>query len=399
MDASFRPQFNAQFSIERYQAFLKDLEAGLDTQIAFRVAETPLFFNADQRKTFVEAGEQVLQQLLRSDLKALTETAIPSAWRVPGDEGHTLFLALDFALCEDAHGNFLPQLIELQGFPSLFAYESVLQEYYRRHYNIPEQYSVFLHAPDVQTYQERFRKLILNGHAPESVILLEVEPEKQGTAVDFVATERITGVRAVCISKLIREGTALYYMRDGEKTRIRRIYNRVIVDEFMQRTDLECQFHLTEPVDVEWAGHPNWFYRISKYIMPLLKNRYVPDCQYLSALSEIPQDLENYVLKPLFSFAGSGVIFHVKPDDIAAIPAQDRGNYLLQRKVQYAECIPATDGGKVKAEVRLLYFWEEGNERPELVINLARLSRGEMIGVKFNKDKTWVGGSVAFFEH
>jgi hypothetical protein len=148
---------------------------------------------------------------------------------------------------------------------------------------------------------------------------------------------------------------------------------------------------------VEWAGHPNWFFYISKYTMPFLKGAAVPDCKLLDAYGTLPQDLENYVLKPLFSFSGSGVIFHVTLQDIERIPDQERKNYMLQRKVHYEPVIQAPDG-LVKAEVRLLYLWEDGAARPELVTNLARLSRGEMIGVKYNKDKTWVGGTVCFFE-
>lgn len=397
MEPVIRKQFNTIFTDEKYQSFLADLESVTQTKIAFRVAETPIFFDAKQREMLRMAGESVLRTILRDDLKEITERAIPEGLSVPNEDEHTLFLALDFAVCSDNNGDFLPQLIELQGFPSLFAYESVLQEMYRKHYSIPDNYSIFPDGSDKEMYQQRLREALLDQVPVENTILLEIEPEKQGTAVDFNVTEQITGIRAVCISKIIREGRNLFYLRDGVKTPIYRIYNRVIFDEFSQRSDLNCQFNLIEDVDVEWAGHPNWFFRISKFLMPFLDSPFVPESRFLSDVSEIPADLENYVLKPLFSFSGTGVIFHVEPDDIAAIPESERKNYLLQRKVEYVPFIPAPDG-MVKAEVRLLYFWEPGNERPEWVANLSRLSRGEMIGVKFNKDKTWVGGSVSFFE-
>lgn len=397
MEPLIRKQFNSNFSEEKYQVFLADLESVTQTKIAFRVAETPIFFDANQRRLLQEAGESVLNTILRDDLKEITERAIPQGLRVPNEDEHTLFLALDFAVCSDENGNFLPQLIELQGFPSLFAYESILQEMYRKHYLIPENYSIFPDGSDKEAYQQRLREALLDQVPAENTILLEIEPEKQGTAVDFNVTEQITGIRAVCISKIIREGRNLFYLRDGVKTPVYRIYNRVIFDEFSQRSDLNCQFNLIEDVDVEWAGHPNWFFRISKFLMPFLDSPFVPESRFLSDVAEIPTDLENYVLKPLFSFSGTGVIFHVSLSDIAAIPESERKNYLLQRKVTYTPFIPAPDG-MVKAEVRLLYFWEPGHERPEWVANLSRLSRGEMIGVKFNKDKTWVGGSVSFFE-
>jgi hypothetical protein len=397
MVSSLREKFNAQFTEEKYQRFLEDLYARAGMKIFFRVAESPVFFSKEMRLKFEEAGESIIQSLMRNDLKEITEAAIPQGLRVPNEDNHSLFLALDFAVCLDEKGELIPQLIELQGFPSLFAFQDMIQQAYVDHFDIPNNYSVFFNGLDSASYRERLKKLLLNGHEAKHVILLEIEPEKQSTSVDFVATKQITGIEAVCITKVIREGQKLYYMLDGEKTEIKRIYNRVIFDEFTRRTDLNCQFNLTEDVDAEWAGHPNWFFRISKFLMPHLDSKFVPKCQYLSDVQPIPNDLENYVLKPLFSFSGTGVIFHVKPEDIDAIPMEERKNFLLQRKVVYEPVLQAPDG-KVKIEVRLLYFHEPQNARPELVVNLGRLSRGEMIGVKFNKDKTWVGGNVSFFE-
>jgi len=97
----------------------------------------------------------------------------------------------------------------------------------------------------------------------------------------------------------------------------------------------------------------------------------------------------------LFSFAGQGVVIDVTKEDIEAI--QQPEHWILQRKVKYASCIQTPDE-PAKAEIRLMYIWEEGKERPILATNLARLSKGKMIGVRYNKDKDWVGGSVAYFE-
>lgn len=238
---------------------------------------------------------------------------------------------------------------------------------------------------------------MLGGHDAEHVVLLEIEPMKQNTAVDFLISQQMTGVAPVDIADVKREGRKLYYLKNGQKILIERIYNRVIFDELIKRKDLQLQFNLTEDVEVEWAGHPNWFFRISKFTMPFLKSPFVPECKFLSDYQSFPADLENYVLKPLFSFSGAGVIFHVKQSDLESIPVSERENFLLQRKIQYEPVIQAPDG-LVKTEIRLLFVWEENKPRPVLVTNLARLSRGEMIGVKFNKDKTWVGGSVCFFE-
>ncbi|HWA33812.1 MAG TPA: hypothetical protein VG737_06765, partial [Cyclobacteriaceae bacterium] len=308
---------------------------------------------------------------------------------------HTHFLALDFAVVKGDNG-LEPRLIEMQGFPSLFGWQDVMASKFREHFNIPSNYHNHF-GLSTAAYREKFRNVLLNGHEPEEVILLEIDPLKQNTAIDFLATEAMTGVAAVHIGDVERQGRQIFYNKNGKRVRIKRIYNRVIFDELVKRPDLKLSFNLTDDVDVEWAGHPNWFFRISKYTMPLIKSRYIPECRFLSDYRRYPEDLENYVLKPLFSFSGSGVVFNVAPADIAAVPEAERHHYMLQRKVQYEPVVKAPDG-MVKVEIRLLFLWEEGAARPQLVTNLARLSRGEMIGVKYNKDKTWVGGSVCFFE-
>ena len=284
----------------------------------------------------------------------------------------------------------------MQGFPSLFCWQDFLSNRYREHFPIPENLNSHIGLSSAE-YQQLIKRILLNDHDPAEVILLEIDPLQQNTAIDFVVTKHYTGIEPIHIGDLKREGRKLFYSHNGMKTQVKRIYNRVIFDELNARKDLQLDFNLTEEVDVEWAGHPNWFFRISKFTMPFIKNEYVPECRFLSDYAHFPDDLHNYVLKPLFSFSGSGIIFHVKKEDLTSISEGERHNFLLQRKIQYEPVIQAPDG-MVKTEIRLLFIWEKGEARPRLVTNLARLSRGEMIGVKFNMNKTWVGGSVCFFE-
>ena len=238
--------------------------------------------------------------------------------------------------------------------------------------------------------------LLATGN-PEETILLEIFPEKQKTRVDFALTERYLDVHTVCLTKIKKRGRELFYEKRGREIQIKRIYNRLIFDELAQYPDLKTEFSLTDDVDVQWVGHPNWFFRISKYTLPLLSSPYVPVSFYLNTLDTYPADLENYVLKPLFSFAGSGVKINVTTADLNAIPTEQRGGYLLQRKVQYEPVVITPDGSGVKCEIRLLFIWPDADPAPTLLTNLARLSRGEMIGVRFNKDFDWVGGTIAFF--
>lgn len=396
MIPSARQLFNQQFSPEKYQQFLADLDGEFSYKIPFRVAESPVFVGKEFASKLFKAANEIIDVLVQPGFKETMRPALPPQVKVPNEDAHTLFLALDFAVCKEAGEDLAPRLIEMQGFPSLFGYQDFLGNKFRQHYQIPDHLSFHFGLTSEQ-YWSRIRNAIVGKHDPEHVILLEINPMKQNTAIDFLVTKKHLGIEPVHLGDLLIRNRRLYYKKQGREVQVQRIYNRVIFDELLAQQDLKTNFHLTEDVEVEWAGHPNWFYYISKYTMPFLKSDAVPECRFLNEYQTLPHDLNNYVLKPLFSFSGSGVIFHVTEQDIEAIPQADRGNFMLQRKVHYEPVIQAPDG-LVKTEIRLLFLWSEGEPRPQLITNLARLSRGDMIGVKYNKDKTWVGGSVCFFE-
>lgn len=397
MIKAIRQTYNQAFSPENYRAFLDKIDANFPGQLDFRVAETPIFVPKVLTDKLVAACNDIIAVITREDFKALTDKAIPAEQRVPNEDGHTQFMAVDFAVCHDANGELTPQLIELQGFPSLYGFQAFIASIFRELYPIPDNLSHLFTVDNNADYIERLRQMIVGDCQPEEVILLEIYPEKQKTRIDFLLTEYYLGVAPVCLTKIRKEGKALYYEKDGRQIRIKRIYNRLIFDDLQNFPDLRSDFHLTDDVDVEWVGHPNWFFRISKYTLPLLKSPYVPASYYLSDLSNYPTDLENYVLKPLFSFAGSGVNLSITAADLDAIPAYQRDGYLLQRKVKYEPVIQSPDG-LVKCEIRMLFIWPKDDAKPTLITNLGRLSRGEMIGVNFNKNKDWVGGTVCFFE-
>lgn len=396
MISSIRKAFNADFSEEKYQEFLSRLTREFNYTIPFRVAESPIFIPRALSDRIREATESIVDVLVRPDFKALSESAIPDAVRVPNETDKTLFLAIDFAVCRDEAGELTPQLIELQGCPSLYYYQPWLADRFREMYPaIPDSYSHFLGGMDNDSYYKLLEKEILAGHNPDEVILLEIDPPRQNTYIDFLCTQAKIGVRPVCISDVQRDGDNLFYRRGSKNVPIKRIYNRLIFDEYLQRPDIRGEWEPTEEANVEWAGHPNWFFRISKHTMPRLKSPYVPETSFLNELKEIPADLENYVLKPLFSFSGSGVVFNVTQADIDAV--KQPHEYILQRKVSYAPVIDTPDI-PAKCEIRILYVWPPEAARPIPVINLVRLSKGVMIGVKYNMEKKWVGGAVGFFE-
>ncbi len=395
MIKEIRDKFNSEFTKEKYHSFIKDCNSVFNYEIEFRISETPVFLDKAFKQQLITAGEEIIDILVRPDFKKITEGAVPPSLKVPNEDEHTSLLAIDFAICEDGNGGFIPQLIELQGFASLLAYQEWISILYRKHYAIPENFDNKFNGYDHESYINRLKKVILGNHQPEEVILLEIEPWKQKTQIDFYCTRAYLGIEVVFLSEVIKEGRNLFYVKEGIKKPIKRIYNRVIFDELTQREDLKRQFNITDDVDVEWVAHPNWFFRISKYTMPFLKSKYVPETIFLSDVKVMPQDLENWVLKPLFSFSGQGVIFDVTPDDYNGV--KNRSEYILQRKVTYAEAI-ATPTGPVKGEIRLLYLWDKDELRPELLLNLGRMSKGKMIGVRYNQDFDWVGGTTYFLE-
>lgn len=399
MHAASRRAFNASFSPGTYQSLLSAIDHDFPGQLDFRVAESPVFVGHAFRDKLLHACDSIIDAVVAPDFIARTDRAIPPAQKVPAENRHTSFFAVDFAVCRGASGDLEPQLIELQGFPSVFGYQLYLSRLYQDRYPFLENMSfTFLgSANEEDAFIRHFGHVLLEDEDPENVILLEIFPEKQKTRIDFEITRKYWGVTPVCLTKIIREGRKIFYEKGGKKIQVRRIYNRLIFDDLDNFPGLKTDFSLTDEVDVTWVGHPNWFFRISKFMLPLLSGPYFPETRFLSDYGgEFPPDLENYVLKPLFSFAGSGVELHVTADKLKAIGAPE--NYILQRKVVYEPVVLTDDGSKVKSEIRMLYTWPDGAEKPVLLTALSRLSRGEMIGVRFNKDFTWVGSSAVFFE-
>lgn len=397
MVPSLRKTFNAQFEESAYSQLLEEIDQTRPGQMDFRIAETPLFVPQPLLDQMIDTCEFIVEWMSQPSFTEITNRSIPKEWHFPGQEGRPLFLAFDFGICQNKAGVLEPQLIELQGFPTLFAWEVQLDDLLRKYFLIPAHYSCYLSGLNRESYLQLFQEILLGSHRKEEVVLLELFPWKQKTRIDFACTQEYIGIKTVCVTELIRESNQLFYFRDGKKTRIRRLYNRLIFDDLQQQSDeIKEKAHLLqEDLDVEWCIHPHWYYRISKFLLPFLKHPLIPRTYFLHEIKQLPEDLHNYVLKPLFSFAGQGVLLDLTIQDIPQIT--DPENWILQRKVTYAAAIPTPDE-PAKAEVRIFYWWPEGAARPFPVNNLARLSKGKMIGTRYNKDRSWVGGSCCYFE-
>lgn len=395
MIKELRRQFNSNFSKEKYEAYVKQIDNLHPGALDFRNAETPIFIPATFTQKMLDACEDIINVITDEKFIALTNRGIPADINIPGQNDHSEFIAFDFGICKSHDGQLEPQLIEMQGFPTLFAFQAFHSAITASYANVPSNFSAYLNGYNEASYLQLFKEIVIGDEDPAHVILLEIYPEQQKTRIDFYLTEKVLGIKTVCLTKLMAEGNTLYYDNNGIKTPVKRIYNRLIFDDLQQQQGLENIIDLSKHYNVQWVPHPNWFYRISKFTLPFINNPHVPKTYFLNELKQIPGDLENYVLKPLFSFAGMGVVIDVTQEDIDAV--KDPENWILQRKVQYADVIETPDV-PAKAEIRLFYFWKKGWARPKAVHNLSRLSKGKMIGTRYNKDKEWVGGSVAFFE-
>jgi hypothetical protein len=395
----YRDQFNAQYTPAGYTNLLSRLNEQTRTTIDFRIAETPCFIPRSLMNELADTGAILTHQLLDNPayLQA-TEQAVPAKYRVPNDNPIPNFMTVDFGLVRNPDGSLQPKLVEMQAFPSIFGYQDILAPQYIETYNLQPDLEWHLGGHNEQTYWALLAKVILGKHVPENVVLAEIDPELQKTLPDFHVYEDKLGIATVDIAKLRKEGNRLYYERSGRWIPIQRIYNRAIVDE-LERKNLQLPFDYRDSLDVEWAGHPNWYFRISKFSLPYLNHPSVPKAVFLDDwfakrnIDAFPEDRAKLLLKPLYSFAGKGIQFAPTDDDINAIPVAERHLYLLQERVNF-EPVIQTPHGPTQAEIRIMYLWPDGGTL-EPVISLVRLGRGLMMGVDHNRDKQWVGGSAA----
>ncbi|MFZ4928821.1 hypothetical protein [Chryseobacterium sp. Mn2064] len=391
MIPKYRKQFNQEFSQEKYQKLKDILKQKGGVEPTFRISESPLFLTKDFENKLIEASESIITQIKNLPAETI-QKAVPDNCRVPNDTDKPHFFTIDFGICRSENGEIEPQLIELQAFPSLYAFQKTYEETFCEVYPFLD--AIKNHMPH-EAFTNYLKELIVGDEHPDHVILLEIFPEQQKTAIDFALTEKLLGIKTVCLTKVKKQGKKLFYEHDGKLIEIKRIYNRVIFDELDNIPDLITEFDFREEVDVKWITHPNWFFKISKFLLPLLKHQFVPKSYFLHEFPE-HENLDHFVLKPLFSFAGSGVNLNPTKEITEAI--QDKENYILQRKVTYEPIFEDIKGEFSKAEIRLLYIWRENDERPILLENLGRMTKAAMVNVDFNKkDAIWIGSSNAFF--
>jgi hypothetical protein len=415
-----RTRFNQGFTPQRYAVLQALLRERCGTNVEFRISETPIFVPRALLDEMAAAGAELTHSLIgNATYLAAARRAIPSGYCVANETAHPHFLTADFALVRNAGGELVPRLVEIQAFPSVFAYQALLCCAYREVYDLPGTLGTFLNGLDEVGYWELLAKTIVCGHNPENVVLTELDPLHQKTWPDFELTARRLGIAVVDITRLQAIENKLYYHNSaGRLVPIHRIYNRAIADELIAR-QVQLPFSLTDPWDVEWAGHPNWYFLISKFSIPWLSRSptahpLVPPAVFLNeflqdsgraelAAAGVPLPPEagpetvysELLLKPLFSFAGKGIQFAPTRAELEAIPLERRADFLLQQRMHFVPTIE-TPHGLTQPEIRILYMWPDGASLTP-ALSLVRLGRGKMMGVDHNKNQEWVGASAAFF--
>jgi hypothetical protein len=400
MHPDYRRAYNAVFTEALWRRQTEELARRAGAPAGYRLAETPVFLTEDLEAQLVETAEAIVAEVSEPALLTRMMAAVPPEWRAPGMGTLPEMAQVDLAVVEGPDGRLIPRLVELQGFPSLSAFEvfqaDVWSECLQGIPGLPAAaWSPYFSGLSRDAYLDLLRRTIVGSEDPRTVVLLDLHPERQKTFIDFAATERLLGVVSVDPREIAVEGRRLFRIADGRRLPVTRIYNRIVFDELI-RAKAALPFDFRDDLDVAWVPHPNWYWAWSKYSIPLLRHPAVPKAVYLSELPDVPADVTSrYVLKPLFSFAGGGVAVDPTPSDIERIPASERYAWCLQEKIDYAPCLLAGDGGGVKVEIRMMFYRPPGESRLTLGLNLCRLSRGKMLGVDFNKDFTWVGSSVA----
>ena len=395
MEQTLRSRFNADFTPDKYAVLLRCVNETEKWPADFRISETPIFLTREFTDEVTRAAYTIVDQTRTQEFARHAASVIPKGLEVPNESAHPNFLVIDFGICAEGD-RLIPRLIELQAFPSLFGFQLLLLHCIRKAYPaIPRNWTSSFGGIKDEPYIELLRRTIVADSDPENVVLLEIEPEKQKTRVDFAATQTLLGIRPVCVTKIKKRGRQLFYDRNEREVQIERIYNRVIFDELIRKPDLNLPFQFQDDLDVKWVGHPNWYFRISKHSLPFLETEQTSPAFFVD---EFPagERIDSYVLKPLYSFAGLGVELEPTRQKLSAL--KNPHEWILQKRIQYAEFVPTINGQKSKAEIRMMFVWPDDDHDPVLVNNLVRMSQGKMMGVDFNVDKTWVGASIALHD-
>src|SRR6266487_1605809 len=222
MHPDLRARFNADFTPEKYGALLRCVNETEKWPADFRISETPIFLTDEFTDEATRAANAIVDLTCTAEFARHAASAVPKDLEAPNESAHPNFLVVDFGICAEG-ARLVPRLIELQAFPSLFGFQLLVLHCLRKAYPaIPRNWTSSFGGIKDDAYIELLRRTIIADANPENVILLEIEPEKQKTRVDFAATETLLGIRSVCLTKIKKHGRRLFYAHDGHEVQIDR---------------------------------------------------------------------------------------------------------------------------------------------------------------------------------
>src|SRR5881397_1141891 len=211
MEQTLRSRFNADFTPEKYAALVRCVNETEKWPADFRISETPIFLTREFTDEVTGAANEIIALTRTPEFAQHAAPAVPKGLEVPNESAHPNFHVVDFAICAEGD-RLVPRLIELQAFPSLFGFQLLLLGCLSKTYPaIPRNWTSSFGGIKDEAYLDLLRRTIIADSSPEHVVLLEIQPEKQKTRVDFAATERLLGVRPGCITKIKKRGRQLSY--------------------------------------------------------------------------------------------------------------------------------------------------------------------------------------------
>ena len=265
MIEALRQRFNGGFSQDAFLRVVRAVEDEVGGPIPFRLAESPIFLPGALVDEMRLATEAILAEIFaHPEYADRVRRHVPPQAFLPTRSDHPPFVQCDFALAEGDCGRVVPRLIEIQGFPSLYAFQHALCRAYQQAFALTSEVSFLGRGIDEGGFLALFRQAVLGGHDPETVALVDVHPWEQGTWPDFRLTQKLLpGLAVVDATEVLRRGDGLFYRERGREVKIARIFNRLVWED-VRRVESEMAFRLGEPLDVEWAGEPGWFFQLSK---------------------------------------------------------------------------------------------------------------------------------------
>lgn len=253
--------------------------------------------------------------------------AVPPELRVPNRDPFAHCIQVDLAIVRGPDGQLDGRLVELQGFPSLYMLTMFqAQAWAEAMADIPglkQDWTLFFGDFNSTNYIDRLRATIVGDAAPEEVILLDLDPPGQKTYPDFLVTKKTLGIDPVCPDHgRTRRPQTLPSDRRKTRSRAENLQPRSL-RRTAEKKASRCRF--STPTTSTSRRSP------SQLVLDLVEvHRAVSPSRsragnaLLSDVVTPPEDLENYVLKPLFSFAGTGVKVDITRADLDAVPVEHR---------------------------------------------------------------------------